>query len=366
MGGLSHGISGTIVSPPRLPCWQGPAPKNICIIMLSAIGDTVHVLPVVNALKRKWPECRITWVIQPVPHTLVANHPGVEDFIVFRRRRGIQAWRSYRELASAIKGRSFDLLLGLQVYLKAGLITWMIPASTKLGFDRRRARDGQWLFTNQRIPGHRPQHVQDQYFEFLEYLGVDPQPVNWGLTLTGTERQDQERFLAQTGNPICSVVVSTSKLKKNWSPTGYARVLEHVEREHALRPVIVGGPSVAEYTLAQEVVSRSSANIVTALGDDLRRLTWIIEGSTLLITPDTGPLHIARALGTPVVSLFGYTNPKRSGPYRAFEDLVVDGYAEYEGEDYLPAPTYRDGMKRVTVERVMDKVSLSLSKYASK
>ena len=364
MGGLSHGISGTIVSPPSFSCWQGPAPKNICIVMLSAIGDVVHVLPVVNALKRKWPECRITWVIQPVPHTLVANHPGIEDFIVFRPRRGIHGWRSYAELAS--KGRRFDLLLGLQVYLKAGLITGIIPASTKLGFDRRRAQDGQWIFTNQKIPAHRPQHVQDQYFEFLEYLGVDPQPVDWRLTLTETERQDQKIFLAQTGNPICSVVVSTSKVKKNWSPTRYARVLELVEREHALQPVIVGGPSVAEHDLAQEVISRSNANIVNALGDDLRRLTWIIEGSTLLITPDTGPLHIARALGTPVVSLFGYTNPKRSGPYCAFKDLIVDGYAEYEGEDYPPARTYRDGMKRVTIQRVMDKVSLSLRKYASK
>ena len=334
--------------------------------MLSAIGDTVHVLPLVNALKRQWPDCRITWVIQSVPHTLVANHPGIEDFIVFRRRHGIQAWRSYAELASAIKGRNFDLLLGLQVYLKAGLITWMIPASIKLGFDRQRVRDGQWLFTNQKIPGHRPQHVQDQYFEFLEYLGIDPEPINWGLTLTETERQEQKRFLTQTGKPICSVVVSTSKLKKNWSSAGYARVLELVEREHALQPVIVGGPSVAENNLAKEVVSRSIANIITALGDDLRRLTWIIEASTLLITPDTGPLHIARALGTPVVSLFGYTNPKRSGPYRAFEDLIVDGYAEYEGENYPPTPTYRDGMKRITVEQVMDKVSLSLSKYDPK
>jgi heptosyltransferase I len=90
---------------------------------------------------------------------------------------------------------------------------------------------------------------------------------------------------------------------------------------------------------------------------------WIVEGSALVISPDTGPLHIARALETPVVSLFGRTNPKRSGPYRAYHDLIVDGYAEYPGEEYPPTPLYRDGMARVTVEAVMEKVALAMRKY---
>lgn len=345
------------------PGWPGPSPREICVVMLSAIGDAVHVLPVVCALKRAWPECRITWVVQPVPHALVAGHEAVDEFVVFRRRRGLHAWESYRDLRRALAGRRFDLLLGLQVYLKAGLVTALVPADVKLGFDRARARDAQWLFTNRRIPAHQPQHVQDQYFEFLRFLGVDPEPVVWNLRLSGAERAAQAAFFAALDRPACAVVVGTSKPEKDWTVRGYARVLESLESEHGLRPVLVGGPAPAERRMADEVLGATRARVVDALGDDVRRLLWLLEGSALAISPDTGPLHIARALGTPVVSLFGRTNPKRSGPYRAFEDLVVDGYSEHPGEDYPPIPAYRDGMRRVSVDAVLEKVALAMRTY---
>jgi heptosyltransferase I len=332
--------------------------------MLSAIGDAVHVLPVANALKRTWPDARITWIVQPVPHALVAGHPAIDDFILFRRHAGWSAWRSYRELMSALAGRNFDLLLGLQVYLKAGLITALAPARVKVGFDRRRARDAQWLFTNARIPPQPPRHVQDQYFEFLDFLGVDPRPVTWDLRLTDAERDAQTRFFRRLGGPACAVVVGTSKREKNWTPEGYARVLERVEREHGLRPMLVGGPAREERRVAGQVLAATRAHCIDTLGDDVRRLLWLVEGSALLISPDTGPLHVARAVETPVVSLFGRTNPKRSGPYLAYQDLVVDGYAAYPGEEYPPTPRYRDGMRRITVDAVMEKVALAMQRYA--
>ena len=343
--------------------WEGPPPKEICIVMLSAIGDAVHVLPVANALKRAWPETRITWIIQPVPHKLVEGHGSIDEFIVFRRRSGWDAWTSYRDLRRAVAGRSFDLLLGLQVYFKAGLITALTPARVKMGFDRARARDAQWLFTDVRIPPRAQQHVQDQYFEFLHALGIDERPVSWEIEFTAQEREAQHAFFDALDGPACAVVVGTSKLEKNWRPEGYARVLETVVDRYGLRPVIVGGPSAVERSIADQVIRATGAPVVDALGDDLRRLAWILDGSALLISPDTGPLHISRALGTPVVGLFGYTNPKRSGPYRAYEDLVVDGYAEYPGEEYPLTHRYRDGMKRVTVQAVMDKVDLAMERY---
>jgi len=331
--------------------------------MLSAIGDAVHVLPVANALKRAWPETRITWVIQPVPHLLVRDHPAIDDFVVFRRRRGLEGWQSFAEFARAVRERSFDLLLGLQVYLKAGVLTGLAPAAVKLGFDRARARDMQWLFTNRRIPVHAPQHVQDQYFEFVRWLGVDPEPVTWGIHLTDAERETQAAFFDGLDRRACAVVVGTSKPEKNWSAEGFARVLEELERAHDLRPVLVGGPSAVERRLADDILARTGARAVDALGDDLRRLVWILEGSALAISPDTGPLHISRAVETPVVGLFGYTNPKRSGPYGAYQDLVVDGYARHPGEEYPIEHAYRDGMKRVTVEAVLEKVSLAMERY---
>jgi heptosyltransferase I len=331
--------------------------------MLSAIGDAVHVLPVANALKRTWPDSRITWVIQPVPRLLVRGHPAIDEFVVFHRRRGLRGWLGFAEFARDVRERRFDLLLGLQVYFKAGVLTALAPASVKLGFDRARARDMQWLFTNRRIPPHEPQHVQDQYFEFLHELGIDPEPVTWGIDLTDEERAAQEAFFSRLDRPVCAVVVGTSKPEKNWMPERIARVLEEVERAHGLRPVLVGGPSAIERRIADEVLARTNARVVDALGDDLRRLVWVLEGSALTISPDTGPLHISRALGTPVVGLFGYTNPKRSGPYRLYQDLVVDGYAEHPGEDYPIEHAYRNGMERVTVDGVLDKISLAMERY---
>jgi heptosyltransferase I len=331
--------------------------------MLSAIGDAVHVLPVVNALKRHWPQARITWVIQPQAHRLVAGHRSVDEFLVFERRRGVRAWEGYHELGRALPARPYDLVLALQVYLKAGLVTALVPGRVKLGFDATRARDLNWLFTNERIAFHGQRHVQDQYFEFLEHLGIDPHPAVWDIPISEAERAAQRDFFAALDRPACAVVVGTSKRDKNWEPEGYARVLEALEREHGLQPLLVGGPSPVERALADRILRLTRARPLDLLGDDLRRLVWLIAGSALVISPDTGPLHIARALDVPVVGLFGHTNPKRTGPYRRFQDLVVDGYARFPGEAYPISPRSRDGMSRVSVESVLEKVTLARARY---
>ena len=339
-------------------------PRSVLIVMLSALGDAVHVLPVANALKRAWPESRISWVIQPVSLALVRGHPAVDELIPFHRRRGASAWRSYAELRAAFRGRDFDLALALQVYFKAGLIAALAPARVKLGFDRARARDLNWLFSTHRIPPRPVGHVQDQYFEFLEYLDVDASPVEWRIELSDAERADQRAFFTALDRPACAVVVATSKPGKNWPPSRYARVLEHLDTEHGMQPILVGGPGPAERTVAAGILQATKARVIDALGDDVRRLVWLLAGSRLVISPDTGPLHLARALGVPVVGLYGYTNPKRYGPYRRFTDLVVDGYARFEGEDYPCSMEYRDeGMERVTVEAVMEKVALARTRY---
>ena len=338
-------------------------PVSICVVMLSAVGDAVHVLPVVTALKAHWPQASITWVIQPVPHQLVEGHRSVDRFLVVRRRRGLGAWESYHDLARALPERPFDLVLALQVYLKAGLVTGLVRGRVKLGFDRRRARDLNWLFTNERIAYHGQRHVQDQYFEFLEHLGTDPHPAVWDLPIHAGEREAQHAFFSALARPACAVVVGTSKRRKNWHAEGYARVLEALEADHGLQPLLVGGPSPVERELADRILELTRARPLDLLGDDLRRLVWLIDGSVLVISPDTGPLHIARALEVPVVGLYGYTNPKRTGPYRRFQELVVDGYAEFPGEAYPITPAYRDGMGRVTVSAVLEKVALARERY---
>ncbi|MCG6868676.1 MAG: glycosyltransferase family 9 protein [Gammaproteobacteria bacterium] len=336
---------------------------RLCIVMLSAIGDAVHVLPVANALKRAKPQVSITWLIQPVPHILVRDHPAIDEFVMFERKRGPAVLGSYRNTLREIRKTRFDLVIGLQVYFKAGLLTAGIRADAKLGFDRDRARDLNWLFTTHRIPAHPVQHVQDQYFEFLDYLGVDHEPVEWGITLTEEERRRQGKFFSAFERPVCAVVVGTSKPEKNWPVERYAELADHLNRDFGFQVVLLGGPSPVEQDAAAQIERLCETGPVNALGNDLRRLLYLLDGAALAVSPDTGPFHIACAIETPVVGLFGYTNPKRTGPYRKYTNLVVDGYQRYPGEDYPVTMAYRDGMKRITVEKVLEKVQLARGTY---
>ncbi|HUF13411.1 MAG TPA: glycosyltransferase family 9 protein [Longimicrobiales bacterium] len=354
------------MSEPRTLKLPAP-PREVCIVMMSAIGDAVHVLPVANALKRGWPRCRITWVIQPAAHKLVENHPAIDDFIIFRRQRGIAGWRSLADARRQLEGRRFDLVLALQVYFKAGVLTAMIDAPIKLGFDRARARDLNWLFTTHRLPAHPVQHVQDQYFEFVRYLGLDPRPVEWGIDITDEERRRQREFFAPLKRPVVAIVMGTSKPEKNWMAERYTRLIDTIQRDMGLTAVLVGGPSAIEKEITDATLYRCSTVPVNALGDDLRRLVWILDGADIVISPDTGPLHIARALERPVIGLYGYTNPKRLGPYAKYQDLIVDGYAKHPDDVYPASMEYRaDGMKRVQAHSVIEKVGYALRTYVRK
>jgi len=337
------------------------------------------VLPVVNALRRAFPDTHISWVLQPGPASLVQGHRAVDQLIPFHRKggggrfalvRGMANLRAtaqeLRSQASGHPGGAFDLLLDLQVYLKAGLLTALSPARLKLGFDRRRARDLNWLFTTHRIPPH-PQrfgHVQEQYFEFLRHIGVNPKPVDYGIRLGEEERRDQEAFFSTLEGSACAVVLGTSNPAKNWSSDGYAEVLDGLSRTFGLQPVLVGGRSPTEDAMACELLHLVSGPVVDAREDNLRRLLWLLDGAALVISPDTGPLHIARALDVPVVGLFGLTNPKRSGPYGKFSELVVDGYARYPQEEYEATPARRPGgMARITPGMVLEKVGEARRRY---
>ena len=337
-----------------------PAGARYCIVMMSAIGDAVHVLPVVNAIRRHDPTAHITWVLQPGPATLVRGHPAVDEIVLFDRARGKRAFLDIkRELAE----REFDVVINLQVYFKAGIVTAFARAPVKLGFDRRRARDLNWLFTNRKIPPRAGQHVQDQYFEFLEALGIPHEPVVWNLGPWEHERAWQREFFAKIDRPVASIVVGTSKAEKDWLPERWAEVADRLYEEHGLQPVLVGGKSPRETSAERVIMERARHTPVSALGSGLRPLVAILDGSALVLSPDTGPLHMAVALDRPVVSLIGYSNPKRVGPYRKYRDLMIDVYGD-PGEDYPISMENRPGrMARVSVEDVMAKVRLWEERY---
>ena len=338
--------------PPRL--------DRVGIVMMSAVGDAVHVLPIVTALKAHQPSARITWVVQPGPASLVRGHWAVDELILFDRGRG---WAAFSDVRHALAGRTFDLVIDLQVYLKAGIVTALANAPIKLGFDRTRARDLNWLFTSHRIPPHPTgQHVQDQYFEFLDAIRVPHAAPRWDLGPWPAERPAQTDFFTTIDGPVAAIVVATSKPEKDWLPERWAEVAEALDREFGMTVVLVGGATAREQQAAAVIRARVP-QARSALGSGLRALVGILDRSDLVLTPDTGPLHMAVALDRPVIGLFGYTNPKRTGPYRKFHDLIVDAYGD-PGEDYPVSMELRRGrMPRIQVKDVVDKVRLWSERY---
>lgn len=340
----------------RLPAWTG---GRLGIVMMSALGDAMHVLPVVTALKRHASNTHIAWILQPGPASLVRGHPDVDEIVVFDKSKGLAA---YRDVRRRLAGR-LDLVLALQVYFKAGLLTRLLDAPVKLGFDRTRARDLNWLATTHRIPPHEPQHVQDQYFEFLTALSVPYEPVTWNLGPWPQEREAQRALLAPLPNPYAVLVIGASNPAKEWPADRWARLCDALLERHGLYPVLAGGRSARELAAEASIIRAWRHQPHSTLGWGLRDLVALIDGAALVISLDTGPLHMAVALDKPVIGLMGWNNPKRVGPYRRFRDLIVDAYGD-PGEDYPVSMAHREGrMERITVEMVLEKVELWQRRY---
>jgi len=334
---------------------------RVCIVMMSAVGDTVHALPVVTALKRHAPGCHITWVLQPGPASLVRGHPAVDEIVLFERAKG---WRAYVDARRKL-ARPFDLVIALQVYLKAGLVTALTRAPVKLGFDRARARDLNWLVTTHRIPPHAPQHVQDQYFEFLDVLGVPHEPPTWGLGPWPAEREAQCRFFAPIGRPVVTLAIGTSAPQREWPPERWAELSDTLVERHGLQPVLAGAGSPREREAERVILERSRHAPLSTLGSSLRELVWLLEGSALVVALDSAPLHLAVALGRPVIALMGCNDPGRVGPYRRFHDLLVDAYGEPGADAPVSSAHRRDRMPRIQVAEVLDRVERWRTRYAA-
>ncbi|HYJ80999.1 MAG TPA: glycosyltransferase family 9 protein [Longimicrobiaceae bacterium] len=335
------------------------APARVAVVMLTAVGDMVHTLPVVRSLRAAWPQARIGWAGQPGPLGLVEPLGAADELLVFDRGAGVRGFRALRRQA----GREpFDLVLVLQSYFKAGLVAALLPAARRIGFDRRRARDLTWLLAGEHLPPRPRAHVQDELLEFLDYLGVERR-LEWGLGPTEEERARYAGLLPESDRRTVAFVVGTSKPEKEWPAARYAAVADALHADLGVRTVLVGGKSPRE-SAAAEAIRRAAAHAPLDLREwDLRRVASLLDRADVLVSPDTGPLHVGVALGTPTVALMGYTNPKRYGPYRRFHDLMLDAYGD-PGEDYPLAGAHRPGrMARITVEQVVEKVETALEKY---
>jgi heptosyltransferase I len=347
--------------------------RRVCIVLLSGLGDVVHGLPIVNALKDAGAAHHVTWVSEPMPASILEHHPAVDRIVHYRRRdgwRGVTALRRDLHAAARAAGGRFDLTINLNVYFKSIWPVLFSGAPHRLGFERGRARDGVWLAANDYLPRRPRAHTQDMFLEFLAHLGVPHHPPaaprDWRIAFSAAERAAQAEFLAQrTGRPLAAIVPASANAAKDWRADRWAAVADGLAGR-GFEVALVGGPGARETAVAREIVERARTAPVWAMGDGVRRVAWILERSALVLAPDTGPLHIARALGTPVVGLFGHTNPWRVGPYRAFEDLWIDRYtpagAAPDPSAFDPPPD--DRMATITVDDVLAKVDVAIARYA--
>lgn len=297
--------------------------NSICILRLSAIGDVTHVIPVVLSLQEQLPGVKITWVIGKIEAKLIGDLPGVE-FIVFDKKAGRQG---YADLRKQMKGRSFDALLHMQVALRANLAAACIPAKVKVGYDKPRSKDLHSLFINKRIAPAPQQHVRDCLASFLEPLGLSPAAPKWDIPLSeGDHEFARQQLAADRQNLVISPCASHTL--RNWPAERYAQLADHAIREHGMKVILVGSPAPfeAEYCDAIEAAMKEKAHNICGK-DTLKQLAALMTHADLVVAPDTGPAHIASAVGTDVLGIYAASNPYRSGPYNSL-DWCVNRYPE--------------------------------------
>ncbi len=295
-------------------------PENICLLRLSAIGDISHMLPVINRLRNCWPDTQLTWIIGTFEHKLVCDVPGV-DFITFNKRAG---WRAYRDLRASLKGRQFDVLLHMQVSLRANFASAFINAKYRLGYDHIRSRDMHGCFINQHIAPQSNQHVADTFQLFLDTIGTPPSTMDWSVPV---QDEDTQWAISQLGGKASFLISPCSSHPlRNWHAHYYAQIADYVIDRYHLQVVLCGGPGNFERDMAGAICQHAKNPLLNLVGKDtIKRMLALLQQAHALLSPDSGPAHMAACTNTPVIALHAASNPKRSGPYLS-QEWCVDAY----------------------------------------
>jgi len=325
-------------------------PQSICILRLSAIGDVCNSVAAVQAIQKRWPQAKITWVIGKVEAMLLQDLPGVE-FVIFDKRAGLQG---YKDLKAALKGQTFDVLLQMQVALRASLATLCIKAKYKVGFDKVRAKEGQWLFRNRCIRPQTNPHVLEGFMGFAEVVGVTDLEPQWQMPISA---EDEQWAKAQLNDEKRTLIISpaASKAERNWNNEGYAKMADHAV-SRGWDVVLCGGPGESEVKLGHELVQLCQTTPQNLIGKtSLKQILALIKHADMVIAPDTGPAHMATTVGTPVIGLYAHSNPGRTGPYLS-QSYVVSVYEHHIiSQQQRPIKLVKWG-KRAKGEKLMNDI----------
>lgn len=296
--------------------------NSICIIRLSAIGDVTHMIPIIHSIQKFRPATKITWIIGKVEFKLVGDLANVE-FIQFNKNRGVCA---YFDVMKELKNRKFDALLACQVSLRANILTALISAKRKIGYDPSRAKDLHGLAVNETIKPAQ-NHVLDSFFQFIEHLGITHKKLDWTLPIPLDAHKFAEDNLP-VNVPTLAISPCSSHPLRNWSWHAYVAVANCAIEKHNMKIVLLGGNSQLEKEYGDKISSALKTPPINLIGKDtLKRLLAILQRCTVLLTPDSGPAHMATCVDTPVIGLHAASNSQRSGPYLS-QPWCVDKYSD--------------------------------------
>lgn len=294
--------------------------RSICILRLSAIGDVCHAVAVVQAIQQQYPQASITWVIGKIEAQLLQGLPGVQ-LVIFDKKQGLAA---YRKLKADLQHQQFDYLLHMQLAFRANLASLCINARHKIGFDWYTAKELHALFMRQRIKPVAQPHVLDGFRQFACTIGVNMAEPHWQMPLSP---QDEEWALQQFGAEQKRFIIcaAASKAERNWLPERYAALADYATAQ-GFQVYLCGGPVALEKQLAADILAHCRTTPVNLVGQtSLKQLLALLKHASLVLAPDTGPAHMAVTVGTPVIGLYGHSNPDRTGPY-LYRRYVVEVY----------------------------------------
>ena len=293
------------------------APKSICILRLSAIGDICHAVAAIQAIQKQWPTTKLTWIMGKIEAQLFNDLPNVE-VIVFDKKTGYAGMKAiWKQLA----GQKFDALLHMQLALRASVLTLGIKAKYKIGFNRKRAKEAQWLFTNKKINDTSSAHVLDSFFEFAYFLGIEKTSPTWNIPLAEADISFA-RQARQDNKPLFVISPAASKDERNWLTDRYASVADYAVQQ-GFQVILCGSPAPREIKLGNDIEALMSEKATNLIGKtSLKQLTAVIREAELVLAPDSGPAHIATTQGVPVIGLYGHSNPNRTRPYLSKESVI--------------------------------------------
>ena len=306
--------------------FQRTPPESICIVRLSAIGDTCHALAVVRSIQDAWPETRIAWIIGKTEARLMSGIDGV-DFIIFDKAAGAGAFRS---VGRQLRGQRFDAALCLHASLRANAAAALVRTPVRLGYDYARAKDLQWLVTNRRIEPAARQHVQDAMMSFAHFIGVPRRDLRWGIPLAASDRAFAAAHADDTRPLLVISPCSSTRIRnyRNWSPENYAAAARYARQKFGCCIVLTGGSTPLEAEYGRTIARLAGGAVTDLIGrTTLKQLLALLERAAVLVCPDSGPAHMATTVGTPVVGLYATSNPERTGPYLS-RHLTVNAYPE--------------------------------------